>query len=115
MKTYTGVESHFYCTQCGKMGIPIQRKKGQERKSGHLKKLYCLYCGKEVNHVEIRENDNYTYNDFLEEFNLGRFKNGEKQELHNLLYCSNIKCPFNKNKKCWNSNGSNNCGYRIIK
>lgn len=48
-------ESSFYCTECGNKGIPVIRKKGQLRKSGHLKKLYCLHCRKETNHVEIKE------------------------------------------------------------
>ena len=29
----------FYCTSCGKKGIPIVRKAGAGRESGHLKKL----------------------------------------------------------------------------
>ena len=53
-KFYKTVMSEFYCTQCGKKGIPVYRKKGQERKAGHLKKLYCLYCNMETNHVEIK-------------------------------------------------------------
>ncbi len=36
--------SDFYCTKCGRKGIPIARKQGQQREPGHLKKLYCLAC-----------------------------------------------------------------------
>lgn len=39
----------FYCTQCGEHGISVHRKYGQFREVGHLKKLYCLTCGKEWN------------------------------------------------------------------
>lgn len=62
--------SKFYCTQCGNEGVPIFRKGNQRRELGHLKKIYCLKCGKECNHVEIGENNwGYTYSDFLKEFN----------------------------------------------
>ena len=34
--------------QCREKGIPIARNKGQYKKPGHLKKLYCLNCKKEI-------------------------------------------------------------------
>jgi len=46
--------SEMYCTQCGKKGIDIARRPGKYREPGHLKKIYCVYCKKETNHVEIR-------------------------------------------------------------
>ncbi len=49
--------STFKCTVCGKEGIPISRKQSNQRESGHLKKIYCVHCKKETNHVEIREFD----------------------------------------------------------
>ena len=55
-KTYSTTSSRFFCTQCGREGIPIQRKKGSQKERGHLKKLYCIYCNEQVNHVEIKEN-----------------------------------------------------------
>jgi hypothetical protein len=48
------IEHSFYCIQCGKKGIPIVRKEGHQRKSMHRKKLYCVFCKEEVNHVECR-------------------------------------------------------------
>ena len=67
----------FYCTRCGNEGIPIFRRGNQRREAGHLKKLYCLHCKEEVNHAEIC--DNYTYNSFMLEFNLGNFdENGNR-------------------------------------
>ena len=89
-------QSRFFCTKCGREGIPIQRKKGQERESGHLKKLYCLFCGEEVNHVEIREDSPYTVEDFQEEFKLGRFEEGQRSAMGDLILCSKLDCPFNK-------------------
>ena len=39
--------SEFYCTKCGKKGIPIARKLGSQREAGHLKRLYCPFCREE--------------------------------------------------------------------
>ena len=41
MKTNNFLPSDFYCTECGRKGIPIIRIAGKEREAGHLKKLYC--------------------------------------------------------------------------
>ncbi len=67
--------SDMYCTKCGKKNIPIQRKKGQEREKGHLKKMYCIYCQQEVNMVEIKECASYTLDDFKLEFKYQNFDN----------------------------------------
>ena len=73
--------SDFYCTLCSHKGIPIIRVVGQERPPGHLKKLYCLYCGKETNMVEIRPAGKYTLNDFLIEYDNHNFdENGNRIE-----------------------------------
>ena len=47
----------FVCTKCGNKGIPISRKQSKQRESGHLKKLYCVHCKEETNHIEIRDFD----------------------------------------------------------
>lgn len=66
--------SDFYCTQCGNKGFPIIRMPGQGRESGHLKKLFCIYCNKECNMVEISNNNyKYTLDDFLIEYNNNNF------------------------------------------
>lgn len=65
--------SDFYCVYCGTKGIPIWRKKGRAREAGHLKKIWCLHCKKETNHAECKPNTQYTYNDFLFEFNNHNF------------------------------------------
>lgn len=66
-------ESSFYCIKCGKKGIPVLRKKGKEREAGHLKKLYCIHCQQEINHVECKPFTYYTYEDFLLERENGNF------------------------------------------
>ena len=81
-KTYSFDD--FYCTQCGEKGIPILRQLGKERNAGHLKKLYCLRCGKETNFCEIKPNcTKYTYQDFLLE-----------KECHNFDTEGNRILPF---------------------
>lgn len=67
------VMSEFYCTQCGNKGFPIWRRTGREREAGHLKKIYCLTCGEQTNHVECKENTHYQYNDFKTEYEYGNF------------------------------------------
>lgn len=103
--------SDFYCTKCGKKGIPIARKKGQDRELGHLKVLYCVHCQEETNHVEIRKN--YTYYDFYEEFSLGRFVNGNRIPVAQLESCSTRNdCKYNKSGKCWNATKNHICEKR---
>lgn len=67
------LDSQFYCTLCGNKGIPIARRNGGKRAAGHLKKLFCLNCNKETNHVETQEFTHYTYNDFKFEFDNKNF------------------------------------------
>ena len=69
--------SEMYCTQCGKKNIPIQRKRGQEREPGHLKKMYCIHCKRKTNMVEIRGiGSKYTLEDFELEY---EYKNFDKK------------------------------------
>lgn len=51
--------SDFYCTCCGNKGMPIPRKMSRQREEGHLKKMYCIHCKRDTNHLEFRgfEND----------------------------------------------------------
>lgn len=75
MKGYkVSIEHLFYCTQCGKKGIPIAWKKGKYREPGHLKKLYCLNCKIQINHVECVEYSDYDSEMFKKEFMSGNFQ-----------------------------------------
>lgn len=65
--------SDFYCTQCGNKTLMLPRKKNKQRESGHLKKLFCIYCQKENNCVEIKPFGKYRYEDFLIELNNDNF------------------------------------------
>lgn len=104
--------SDFYCVECGHKGIPIVRNIGAQRESGHLKNLFCLNCGKECNHAEIRPGSNYTYEDFKLEFESGRFVDGKRIPIADLISCNNSDCKYNFSGKCWNANKSFNCGHR---
>ena len=73
--------SDFYCTKCGKKGIPIARKVGHEREAGHLKKLYCLYCKQEWNHVECKMFSHYNHDDFIKEYTYNNFDNNGNRKI----------------------------------
>lgn len=106
------IKNDFYCTKCGKKGIPIARTLRHLKNSGHLKKLFCLYCQDETNHVEVRATGGYSYEDFLMEFELGRFVDGKKIPTKDLMPCSKKDCKYNKHAHCWNSNYSYDCPHR---
>ncbi len=104
--------SYFYCTKCGREGIPVFRKKGQLRSGGHLKNLYCIYCGEENNFVEITGKGTYTKEKFLKEFELGRYVNGKRIPIQNLTSCKNQECKYCIDGKCWNATGTVECEVR---
>ena len=91
----------------------FKEKLDKKEKHGHLKKLYCIYCQRETNHAEIREIGGYNEEDFKQEYNLGRFIDGNRIATKDLSDCSYTNCEYNINGKCWNSNFSNDCGHRI--
>ena len=62
-------EHSFYCINCGNKGIPLMRQRGFQHSGMHRKKLYCVHCKIEVNHIECK-----TY-DEIEEFRYN-FENG---------------------------------------
>jgi hypothetical protein len=41
----------YQCTACGKTQ-PIARKKGYQRRGGHLKRLWCTDCRATTNHAQ---------------------------------------------------------------
>ena len=79
--------SRMFCRNCGKEGIPITRKFGHYRKAGHLKKLYCIYCGKEWNHAEVRPMySDYNYEDFKTELKYNNFdENGNRKKPYRIF------------------------------
>ena len=91
-RTQLADPSEFYCTKCGKRGFDIPRKRGQEREAGHLKRLWCLNCKEEHNHVECKPWTKYDYNDFLLEFNEGNFD----EEGNRILPYGEFRAKLNK-------------------
>ena len=91
------ITSKMYCCNCGHEGIPIMRKLGQYREPGHLKKIYCPYCNKEWNHVEIRPfYSDYNYEDFKLEIKYNNFnENGDRKEPYK-IFRKNLKIKIIK-------------------
>lgn len=69
-------EHSFYCINCGNKGIPIARNQGFKHKKMHRKKLYCVHCRTEINHIECRTFDEVI--EFKENFMNGVYKDEAK-------------------------------------
>lgn len=76
------VESNFYCLVCGRPGIPLQRRASLQRAKGHRKKLYCVWCQKECNHIECKTQEEIDA--FREKYEKGEY---EKEAYASLEYC----------------------------
>lgn len=83
--------SDMYCTECGRKSIPIPRRTGKFKEPGHLKKIYCIYCNKEVNHVEVRPFGKYNLEDFKVEFENGNFKDGLRIEPNYKIFLAKVR------------------------
>lgn len=95
MDGYITLEHDFYCTCCGRRGIPIGRNMGNLKEKGHLKKLFCVNCNREVNHAEVIENSQYDRLTFIDEFKSGNFDHDGNRLIPlkewNLLFYGNEK------------------------
>ena len=77
----SGYDRHdFYCMKCGKKGIPVQRKINHKHGKHHRKKLWCMYCKQEVNHIECRNDQEVQ--EFLENFAAGMYKEEVEESLN---------------------------------
>lgn len=89
--------SKMYCTKCGNEGICIPRKNNKYKEPGHLKKIYCIHCQKEQNHVEIRPiGGDYTIEDFRLELQYKNFDDEGNRILPYRIFRSNLR----KEGKC---------------
>lgn len=75
----------FYCMQCGQESIPLFRPAGKEKEKMHRKRMYCFHCKQEVNHVEIRNDQEKQ--EFLISFQNGEFA-GELVESNQHIMCN---------------------------
>ena len=69
----------FYCMNCGRKGLPCQRKVGQLHEEFHRKKLYCIFCKTEVNHIEVRNQEEKEI--FMEAYKNGEYKVESEESL----------------------------------
>ena len=69
----------FYCINCGGKAMTLMRKMGSQREKFHRKRLYCPWCGKEINCVEIRNLDEK--DEFEMSYERGDFINEAKESL----------------------------------
>ena len=73
-------ENHdFYCMNCGRKGIPLSRRVSLQHGKFHRKKLYCIYCKEEVNHIECRTPEEVE--EFKENFENGVYKDEAQDSL----------------------------------
>lgn len=62
MKRQKYVISYFICPDCGNT-LPLPRKKSKKRDKGHIKDLFCVFCGDVVKTTEVRSGDAYVKDD----------------------------------------------------
>ena len=75
----------FYCVNCGHKGLPCQRKIGKLHGEFHRKKLYCCTCRTEVNHVEVRNQEEAEI--FMEAYNNGEYKEEANESICHVRAC----------------------------
>lgn len=73
------VERNFYCINCGAKGVPILRAGNKLKQKHHRKKMYCLTCKHETNHVECR--NAIEVEEFMRSFENGEFLDEAKETL----------------------------------
>ena len=69
----------FYCLQCGNRGIPLARKESSRKEKFHRKKLFCIHCKEEVNHIECR--NELEIEEFIENFRNGVYIDEAKDSI----------------------------------
>ena len=72
-------EHDFYCIKCGHKGIPLSRKQGHQHERFHRKKLFCIYCQQEVNHIECKNDEDVA--EFKRNFENGVYKNEAEESV----------------------------------
>lgn len=70
----------FFCPVCGQKMMDLPRKQGHKHKDFHRKKLYCPWCQREVNCIEIK--DIMQEMTFKENFAKGIYKDEASNTVH---------------------------------
>lgn len=73
------VAHNFYCINCGNKGIDLMRRAGFQHSNMHRKKLYCIHCRQEVNHIECKTLEDVEI--FQENYAKGVYENEAKESL----------------------------------
>lgn len=66
------VQNQFYCMRCGRCVMTLPRARGRQRERFHRKKLWCPWCQKELNCVEVKNYEEEQ--EFKDLFSLGVFQ-----------------------------------------
>jgi len=69
----------FFCPECGKKAMDLPRQKGHQHKDFHRKKLYCPWCHKTINCIEVKNLDQEL--EFKENFEKGVYEDEKKNSL----------------------------------
>lgn len=69
----------FYCPICGQKTMDLPRRMSIKHEKFHRKKLYCPWCKKTLNQIEIKNDKEYY--EFKEMFEKGEFENESKESL----------------------------------
>ena len=72
-------EHDFYCIKCGHKGIPLSRKQGHQHGRFHRKKLFCIYCQQDVNHIECKNDEDVA--EFKRNFENGVYKDEAEESV----------------------------------
>ena len=91
-------EHSFYCIKCGNKGIPLMRRQSLQHEKMHRKKLYCLYCKEEVNHVECKNLEEVE--SFKLNFKNGVYINEAKESLSHVWSTGEWKNDLGKTANC---------------
>lgn len=75
----------FYCIKCGHKGIPLSRNRGHQHGRFHRKKIFCLYCQQEVNHIECKTPEDVL--EFKENFENGVYKDEAEESVSYVRTC----------------------------
>ena len=64
--------SSFYCPSCGKKAMDLPRPRSLTRQGFHRKKLYCPWCKKTYNCIEVR--NEIERREFIEDWETGVYE-----------------------------------------
>ena len=69
----------FYCMKCGNKAMELFRKRGFQHERFHRKKLFCIYCQQEVNHIECKNDEDVA--EFKRNFENGVYKDEAEESV----------------------------------